>query len=71
MDLFTILGVVYVIWGVWCGWKFIKGRWEALEKPTIAMKIVKIMIAICIGPIIGIFKLLEHVFKLMGMFSNL
>ena len=63
MELFVILVVIYAIWGFRCGWRFVDGRWEVLEKP--AMKIVKIIAAFYIGAVIGIFKLLEHIFKLV------
>ncbi len=64
MDLFTFLIFIYSIWGFWCGWKFINGRWEALEKP--GMKIIKVIVAFFIGLYMGILKLLEHIFKFVN-----
>lgn len=64
MGLFEILIVIYAIWGFRCGWKFVDGRWETLEKP--AMKLVKIFAAFYIGLVVGAFKLMEHIFKLVN-----
>ena len=64
MELFTILIVIYAIWGFRCGWKFVDGRWETLEKPK--MKLVKILVAFYIGLFVGVFKLAEHIFKLVN-----
>lgn len=62
MELFMVIIGIYSIWGLWCGWKFVDRRWAALEKP--GMKIIKVIVAFYIGFVIGIFKLIEHIFKL-------
>ena len=64
MELFEVIIVIYSIWGFWCGWKYINGRWEVLEKP--GMKLAKIIVAYFLGFVLGIFKFLEHLFKLVN-----
>ena len=63
MTAFELIIIIYSIWGCWCGWKFIDGRWKVLEKPKI--KILKLIVAFFVGFVIGLFKLLEHIFKLL------
>ena len=65
MNLLTIVFIIYAIWGWRYGWEFVDGRWEALENPK--MKIIKVIAAFYIGVVVGVFKLIEHIFRLFGI----
>jgi uncharacterized membrane protein YwzB len=71
----SIIVIVYMIWAIYSGWKFINGRFDFLEKKEAQYKILKVIIAILIGIVYGfinmfiallkwIFRFLEYMRKM-------
>lgn len=70
ISVLNIIAIIYVIWAWYSGWKWISGRVAFLERDGIQYKILKAVIGICVGYVIGAINLMCLVFKfLFNMFG--
>lgn len=55
--------VIYLFFSILLGWRFVDGRWEALEDPD--RKIWKIPIAVILGIVFGSLLIIGFVLRLI------
>ena len=65
----ALLVIAYTAWAVFSGWKFLSGRSEWLDAPKTANRIIKILLSVVIGWVIGAFYFIYWVLKLFGLFG--
>lgn len=59
-----VLALAFFCWAMYSGWNWVSGRYEILERQTILSKVLKIVVVIVIGWVIGAIYLLKLAFKL-------
>jgi len=70
MGAFEIIMILYVFWAWFAGWKFLTGRIAWCEQPGVPNKIVKAILSIIVGYVIGAFYLIYWIFKLIFRFGS-
>ena len=68
--ILTILGVAYLAWGIYAGWKFMNGRFVFLEKNNVGIKILKVTLSCVVGWIIAGFYLMYLLCRAIGVIKK-
>ena len=61
----VLILLIYGVWAYYSGWKWVSGRYAFLEKDGIQYKILKAIVSLCVGYVIGAFYLLYMILKLI------
>lgn len=66
-----IILLIYVVWAVYSGWKFMDGRFAVLEQKGILYKIIKFIGAWMVGMVYGAIYLIILIFRFLGLMSRM
>lgn len=58
-----VIFLVYCVWAIYSGYKFVDGRWAFLEKKKPLNVILKILMIIIMGSWYGFINLLYYIIK--------
>lgn len=67
--LIPILIIAYTAWAIYSGFKIVTGRSEWLDRKEPINIIVKVLVCIVVGYIVGAFYLIYLILKLIGIFK--
>mgnify|MGYP004638225675 CR=1 FL=1 len=67
-SVIAIIVVLYSAWAIYSGWKVITGRSAWLDTKAPVNVIVKILLSVFIGYVIGVFYLIYLILKLIFHF---
>lgn len=67
-SVIAIIVVIYSAWAIYSGWKVISGRSAWLDTKAPLNTIVKIILSVALGYVIGVFYLIFLILKLMFHF---
>lgn len=67
--LIPILIIAYTAWAIYSGFKIVSGRSEWLDRKEPINIIVKVLVCIVVGYIVGAFYLIYLILKLIGIFK--
>lgn len=68
MDIVTILIIAYSAWAIYSGFKVLTGRSAWLDTKAPVNMIVKILLSVVVGYVIGAFYLIYLILKLIFHF---
>lgn len=66
-----IVFLIYMVWAVYSGYKFLSGRSEWLDKRAPANIIAKIALSAAVGFFIAVFYLIYLILKFLGVMSKM
>ena len=66
MDTWLIIEIIYLIFAVFSGYKFLTGKSEWLDRDGAVNKITKILLSLIVGFFIAGFYLFYLIFKFIG-----
>ncbi len=67
----TVLVLAYTAWAIYSGFKVLSGRSEWLDRSAPLNMIVKIVLSILVGYVIGAFYLIYLILKFLGFMSRM
>lgn len=66
----TLLAIIYMMWAVYSGYKVVSGRNEWLDSKAPASIVVKMVLSIAIGTLIGSIYLIYYLLKFFNIIEK-
>lgn len=63
--MFELIIVIYTIWAIYSGWKFVTNRIPNLNQQKVSYITIKVILSVAIGYVIGSITLLIGIFTLL------
>ncbi len=71
--MYEIIAMVYMVWAIYAGWKFVNGRFGFLERNGVGYKVLKCICVVGIGIFYGAIYLMVLMWRFinfMGHFND-
>lgn len=66
----AVIVLVYTVWAVYSGYKFLTGRCEWLDRKEPVNRIVKGVLSVLVGYVIAVFYLIYVILRFLGIMEK-
>ncbi len=66
----AVIVLVYTVWAVYSGYKFLTGRYEWLDRKEPVNRIVKGVLSVLVGYVIAVFYLIYVILRFLGIMEK-